>query len=69
MSAKAVPESLDQLAVSEGDHRGSRLKSQVYSPFVQHKLGCPGQLGVQSTVAITDKTSEHSSFRVDLGLL
>lgn len=37
---------------------------------------CSAQAGVpqatqrlQSTVAITDKTSEHSSFRVDLGLL
>ncbi|EGW04409.1 hypothetical protein I79_007923 [Cricetulus griseus] len=63
MSAETVTSgSLDQLEVSEGGHRCSRLKSQVHSPFAQHKLGCPGRFRVQSTVAITDKTSEHSSF-------
>lgn len=52
-----MPLGISGSARGEGGYRGSRLQSQVHSPFVQHKLGAPGD---------SEVTKHHCCYRQDI---
>lgn len=60
--------SLDQLEVKVVTEAADW--SQVHSPFVQHKLGCPRRLrGYKAPLLLQTRHQSTAPSRVDLGLL